>query len=85
MATYNSFSLPFAIPTVMQYGITYALLPVPGKLLGDIPVLFSTTYGGAYTSLANSNIAPGAAVNGGFVKAAASPVNVVITRNSFKK
>jgi hypothetical protein len=87
MPVYNpgTFSLPLTTPTTMQFGITYALLPVPSKLLAGVALLSSTTYNGTFSPLANSNIAPGANVNGGFVKVAASPTSVTITRNPFKK
>ena len=85
MATYNTFSLPFQIPTNMVVGQVYALLAIPSKLLASTLLTFSTTYAGTYASLANSNVGPnGCDVNAGFVKCSA-PTSVTIKRNSFKK
>jgi hypothetical protein len=88
MAEFNpgTFSLPAGINTTMQYGITYALLPVPAQLLAGIALLYCNTYNGTYSPLANSNIGPnGCPVNGGFVKVAASPTTVMITKKTLKQ
>jgi hypothetical protein len=83
MAEYNSISLPFAIPTQLIVGRTYALLPVPSSFKSLAAVTFSTTYNGTYTDLANATT--GAPINNaGFIKVAA-PTSVTITRNPFKK
>ena len=88
MPVYNpgTFSLPLNMPITIVSGTTYALLAVPSQLLASIALLYSNTYNGTFSPLANSNIGPnGCAVNGGFVRVGGAPVSVTITRNSFKK